>query len=311
VALCAAMAVTFLCAVLFARNKFLLEKTGIAWTFLALIPVLNIVPMMQFMAERFLYLPMIGFSLLYGSFVDRMERRSRGLALVLSAAVITLGGALSLTRSQVWKNEQTLYAATAADSHYQAIRPYYNFVSSLIDSAHYSQALVHARRLWMLTQGSAVVSNGRKADVARMFGIAQFNAGDQDSGVALLQDAVALDHANHANSIYLGIAFRKKERFDSALSVFERGSASFPSIPAFDYNRGLTLLLMKRLPDASLAFSKSIAIDSSFLMAYRALMNLQLDAGDTALSFQTYRRASLRWPDLRFHVMPNQPGTRQ
>jgi hypothetical protein len=227
VALCAIMALVFLCAVLFAGRKFLLEKTGLAWTFLALIPVLNIVPMMQFMAERFLYLPMIGFSLLCGSLVDRMEHRTLGLALVLSAAVITAGGVLSLNRAQVWKNEQTLYAATAADSHYRAIRPYYNYVSSLIDSAHYGEALVHARRLWTQTRGNAVVPQGRKADVARMFGIAQFNAGDPDSGIALLQAATALDPANHANSIYLGLAFREKNRLDSA-RAYQRAKRRWP-----------------------------------------------------------------------------------
>src|SRR6185369_12192638 len=107
----------------------------------------NIIPMMQFMAERFLYLPMAGFCLAAGSLVGRLEEKNPKPALALSLLAILGAGALTINRIPAWKNDRTLYAVTAKDSGYRAVRPYYNYLSALVDEGAYAQALPHARKI--------------------------------------------------------------------------------------------------------------------------------------------------------------------
>jgi tetratricopeptide (TPR) repeat protein len=237
--------------------------------------------MMQFMAERFLYLPMVGFSLGCASVIARMEKANRSLAFWISIAVILGGGALTINRVQIWKNEKVLYEATAKDSDYKAIRPYYNFISALMDEGDYAKALPHARRIWQENSKSPVLTSTQKGDMARTLGMAYLNSGAPDSGLVMIRNAVELAPANRDNLQFLGITYSKMNYPDSALAVFRRGAIAFPTEPRFEYDKGVVLLQTKRIPEARIAFSKSLATDPSFQPANDALIQLQRLPGDS------------------------------
>jgi hypothetical protein len=83
---------------------------GLAWIGLFLLPVSNLVPMMQFMAERFLYLPMMGF-LLAASGVLLSFSRPRWVV-AGAATVIALWAGISLDRMTIWQDGLNLFVRT-------------------------------------------------------------------------------------------------------------------------------------------------------------------------------------------------------
>ena len=84
---------------------------GLMWVALFLLPVSNIVPMMQYMAERFLYLPSMGFLLaLGGAFLN--FPRLRVAAAVTGAAIIAVWAGASLERMGIWRDNLTLFVRT-------------------------------------------------------------------------------------------------------------------------------------------------------------------------------------------------------
>jgi tetratricopeptide (TPR) repeat protein len=80
---------------------------GLAWAGAFLLPVANLLPMMQYMAERFLYLPLAGWliALATGLAVLPWQAPLRALAL----AGLIAWGLVARERSWVWRDEYTLF----------------------------------------------------------------------------------------------------------------------------------------------------------------------------------------------------------
>jgi protein O-mannosyl-transferase len=278
---CSALILLLLASAIAVRKRFPLETFGAAWIAISLLPVLNIIPMMQFMAERFLYLPMVGFSLACGSLIARLEKNKRSLASALSMLLILGAGALTLNRIPIWRNEKAFFEATAEDSEYKAVRPYFNFISALLNNREFAKALPHARRLWRENADSPVLSLAQKADIAHMLGGAYLSTGRSDSGIAMLRQAVGILPGSSEHLQHLGIAYGNLRAYDSALAVFRRGALAFPAEPRFAFNSGLVLLEMRREAEAERAFLECQSQDPSFLPARDALSKLRRPPSDS------------------------------
>ncbi|HUD47389.1 MAG TPA: tetratricopeptide repeat protein [Candidatus Baltobacteraceae bacterium] len=104
----------FFCALsawLWRRPQWRLAAFGLVWTALFLLPVSNLVPMMQYMAERFLYLPLMGFLMALGGMFLNVSRVRAGLA-AAAAALIVIWTGTSLSRMGIWRDELTLFLGT-------------------------------------------------------------------------------------------------------------------------------------------------------------------------------------------------------
>jgi hypothetical protein len=97
---------------------------GIAWTLLALLPTSNfVVPSGILMAERTLFLPSVGVVIALGAAVPWIYARLRSpaaeaTAAVLAASLILAGGWKTFDRTQVWKNNDTLFNQALEDAPY-------------------------------------------------------------------------------------------------------------------------------------------------------------------------------------------------
>jgi protein O-mannosyl-transferase len=87
---------------------------GLLWLAFFLLPVSNLVPMMQYLAERFLYLPLIGWLLALGALLARAPRPRVGLG--AAAALLALWIPVALARERIWRDEVTLFARSSLDN---------------------------------------------------------------------------------------------------------------------------------------------------------------------------------------------------
>ncbi|AXA36728.1 TPR domain protein [Candidatus Sumerlaea chitinivorans] len=97
---------------------------GMAWFWIALLPVSNIIPTMQFLAERFLYLPLVGLAVTVAALLDQAwyaaaqsasPQKAKQVAIV-AATWLTLFVSLTSVRVHVWRDETILFATTYLDS---------------------------------------------------------------------------------------------------------------------------------------------------------------------------------------------------
>ncbi len=101
-----------------ARNRFQAASYFIIWFFVALLPIANIIPIQNIMAGRYLYFPMVGFSLLAAFFYGRLaDFKVQGVrqgfmkraAVLLSAGLILVYCAVSVLRTMAWKNNDVFF----------------------------------------------------------------------------------------------------------------------------------------------------------------------------------------------------------
>ena len=116
---------------------------GILWIVVTLLPVLNLVPIYELIAERFLYIPSIGFCLALGIALDAMFRRKgalRVVALGLTGLTVAVYLVLAMDRNADWRDEITLYTRTAEDSP-RAYMAHYNLGTIYLVQGEYDRAI--------------------------------------------------------------------------------------------------------------------------------------------------------------------------
>jgi len=84
---------------------------GILFVFVTLLPVMNIIPTMNFMAERFLYITSFSLSLVIAYLLSKfITEKNLKIILAVSAVVIITLTVLTIKRNAEWKDNNTLYS---------------------------------------------------------------------------------------------------------------------------------------------------------------------------------------------------------
>lgn len=87
------------------------------WFWAWLLPVSNIIPLPVYYADRYMYMPAIGFFVLFGLFVSWFGKRAGfKTAATVAAVVIIALGAAAFFRMDVWKNEVAFWEDTVKKS---------------------------------------------------------------------------------------------------------------------------------------------------------------------------------------------------
>lgn len=87
-----------------------LVSFGIGWFFILYLPVSNIFPVAYMVADRYMYMPIVGAAILFSSFCA--ELTGRRLWIVPCALLLVLGG-LSIVQNTYWHDEHTLWRHAA------------------------------------------------------------------------------------------------------------------------------------------------------------------------------------------------------
>jgi len=132
------------------RNKDL--SFGIFWFFIALLPVINIIPVKIFMAERFLYLPSIGFAvtlsaifyILYCKKIDSIHFKK--LLVTTQIILIIACSTLTFLRNKDWTDAAVLYGK-AIESYPDNFRARYNLAITYGKRGQEDKALTEMREV--------------------------------------------------------------------------------------------------------------------------------------------------------------------
>jgi tetratricopeptide (TPR) repeat protein len=112
------------------REAWRLAAFGIIWTGLFLAPVSNLIPMMQYMAERFLYLPLMGFLLALAALCLHLRRRR--MIAACAGLLILIWTVSSIDRLGIWHDEVKLFVETSL-AHPASWRPRENAVIAIFN----------------------------------------------------------------------------------------------------------------------------------------------------------------------------------
>jgi len=214
----------------FRKNAYL--SVGLLWIPVTLAPVLQLIPFHEIAADHFLYLPLVGASLVGGLGVSALSAKlQKKWVGVILGVIVLVGSGLVIARNGDWKNRKTLWEATyksAPDSYranvnlgltyYREGRPDEGLKLTMRAAELDPQQSVPLSNLggFYLTQGMSVRKEGNLAEARSL----------QEKAIRYFSSAIGLDPknpftlSNLANSYKeLGLILEEEGRPEEALEA--------------------------------------------------------------------------------------------
>jgi len=214
---------------------------GLLWLWIAFLPVLNIVPMTFFMAERLTYLPLIGLSMTVAAAARYLNGKYRSPALVWTAcgALLILFVLNIQARLPVWKSDIALWS-------YDAEKNPGNFLTRLRLAEVLRDAGDLSGSYSALDRALALATNtGERAVVSNEIGVLYATRNDFKKAERFFRDSIALNSENYLAFYNLGKVCALERDIKAARSYVSRSlelnpayaparelAASLPSAPS-------------------------------------------------------------------------------
>jgi Tetratricopeptide repeat len=198
------IALTFAGVIAWRKSGWELAGFGLLWTGLFLLPVSNLLPMLQYLAERFLYLPLIGWLIASAAIVSACRRQS--IIRMTAFVVIVLWAVTAWNRSWIWRDPVTLFVRSSQEGpHTQRVED--NAVSAIIH-------LPQVQRFFSSNETNTVRTSANIAD-----GSAVLNT---------LEQAYHLFPTNHVVLSYYGTSLALAGQPGKALPFLEKAAQLQP-----------------------------------------------------------------------------------
>ncbi len=286
-----------------ARRRAPRATAALVWMAVAWLPVSGVVPLTHPLADRYLYLPLVGFAWLVAEGMGALGRRDDRLAISGAAAVtmalLFAASALTVARHAAWSGELTLWR-TAVANEPASYRAHFNLGDALEKAGKLGEAEAAYRRALTLKPvfsyghynlGRLLYKTGRKTEAAEQFtsaladradfaeahnhlGVIFAERGEVDRARGEYEAALAADPSNANAMNNLGILSVRAGRSTEAERFFRRATTTNPYDPTGFANLGVLLAQLGRLPEAERAFRRALALNPSFGPARRGLAGL-------------------------------------
>lgn len=198
------------------RNSSPLLSFAVLWFFVALLPSCNLYTSQQnYMAERYLYLPSIGFFLLVGKSVVWISRKKEGkfFAVALMVGLSVFYACLTVRQNEYWREPVSFYTRTL---HYtpDSARAYNNLGNVYAETGRYEEAIALHRK--------AIVLRPHYAQAYYNLGNEYVEVGEKKLAVAAYKKATEInpDYAKAHNN--LGIVYGSLGKREEAIAQFQK-----------------------------------------------------------------------------------------
>jgi protein O-mannosyl-transferase len=281
---------------------------SLLWIGVTLLPVLNARWMAaNVLAERYLYLPSVGFCWFAGwagvRLWDRVQRADPGsrrlwkqVALIapLGLTAILLP-ALTIARNRVWRDDFTLYTRTLLSD------PDAHVIRSNLAAVYFDRhELEQAEREWK----TALAGKPDNVTTMDALGILYTQEGRYAEAEEMFKLAITTKPAWGTPYFNYGALLRKKGDLGGALQELCRGVELSPLNAAARFNYGDALLAAEHLDEAQVQYERAVDLEPS-LFALKGLANMYIKKRRNDLAEPVLRRTIADYPydsDSHFQI---------
>jgi Flp pilus assembly protein TadD len=230
-----------------------LAAFGGAWFGLALLPVSQVVPHHELMAEHFLYIPSVGFCLLIAGLLDPVlaEPRSARVLHGAAALVLALLSLRTVMRNSDWRDDLTLWRKTVQTAP-QSARARNNLGAAYLRRGELS-----------LAQAELEAATRIKPDFSTAhgnLGKLHLDRGALASAKTALETAITLRPHETIPRLWLGAVLLREGREAEAEAQFQSAMTSRRSAPYANNNLGVLLARQGRFEEAASAFREALRL---------------------------------------------------
>jgi hypothetical protein len=263
---------------------------GILFFLLTIAPVSNLLILIGApMAERFLYMPSLGFCLIVAFLIlkfikadgsannsGRISQLVAANKLLFSVTLILIGfySVKTFSRNGVWKNDITLFSSDVHTAD-QSARAHYNFGTVLLQQIYPKENDAHKKNIILdsaLTEFDKAVSiypNYPDALINR--GLIYKNKGNNKKGIENFMLAKKFSTRPRASLFYdLGDLYLQDGQNEKAVEEFDAGLSLNTAVFADVYtSKGVAFFRMKKYEEAIIEFQKAIELNPASALAFK------------------------------------------
>ncbi|RMF91025.1 MAG: tetratricopeptide repeat protein [Nitrospinota bacterium] len=273
----AAFGLAFWGSIWMLRKRKSLLAFSLAWIVVTLLPVLNLIPIGDYMAERFLYLPSVGFAWAGGyGLAQWYTWKRRGalswLAAGMALLVLVFYSTQTIRRNADWRDPIAFWTKTVQSAP-QSARAALLLSMAYYEQGYYTEAIPWYKR--------AVELDPTIQEEAPILGALYYRVGKLDEAIQAYQ--AALEFAPRSAKIYmmLGFIHREKQEYPEAVASFQKAIAlSSPATRPYYYLLlGITYQDQGRVDEALAAFQQAQSLAPQLSEVYPLLWKAYQDKG--------------------------------
>src|SRR3990170_2381778 len=253
----------------------------ISWFFITLLPVSNIIPIGNIMAERYLYIPIMGFSGIMGILIKNFDFKKPLVAICFTIVILILG-VMCINRNGIWRDELTLWYSTAIREPNSA-------------RAHHNIGVVHSAKGYYeyaeLEYKKTLEINPKDIEAHYNLGNAYERKGILDNAIKEYQDAIRYNpfYADGYNN--LGSIYKNKHLLDKAIEHYKKAIKCNPFSPHYYNNLGLAYHEKKLYKEAVTEFVRALKINSEMPVTHNHMGNTYKEMGNIKNALTEYKTA--------------------
>lgn len=287
--------------------------TGWMWYLGTLVPVIGIIQVgSQSLADRYMYVPMIGLLLVAAAPLQRLLERAAVKVLVATSAVICAFAALAWQQTALWKNSETLFtnAINIIGPHpflTNNLGVFYlnrgrpdlalpHFLRSIVGTSDYSRGYSNIA-LCMILNGSpakaipyleaTLATNPNHLNSRIIYGLALIRCDRAQEGLDVIESTLQTTtedqrSARASGSYYRGLALDALGRSEEGIREIEAALALNPTMAEAYNDLGTIYARLGNFTMALAATRRSVVISRDFPEALYNLGNLLSKTGDKA-----------------------------
>ncbi len=272
---------------------------GLFWLIAGLLPTSNLVPLFNPFAERYLYLPGIGFLIVVARYLSQI--RKIWLAAALVVFFVFLYGSISFRRNYDWKDDVSLWRKSISQLRFPTARACLGLGSGLARKKELKSAEIQLRKAIYLkpglTQAHLVLADvlsdlGKKKQAIRHYLIA-----------IKIEPDLAVAYHN------LAYTLEELGNFSAAINYYRKAVQLNPCYAQAYFNLGNLLGKQGLQKEAENAYRQALTIHPGYAQAYYNLGNLFLAQGRLSEAEWCYQQAVRYKPDYS-QAYNNLGGTR-
>ena len=248
-AIAAAAGLAAVCWALIDRSKRNTATFGIAWWFVFLVPVSHLlVPVQNYAADRYLFLPGLGLLLAFGVLLMKLPTTASA---PLSIAAVAVGCAWTLVQTPVWSSTERLYE--------NAVRVDPSNAGAWDELASLASDRGDLEQAWAYTRQGLARSPGDWQLLHRQ-GLLLASEGKLDAAIETMRRAASIPEAHKAYA-NLALLYLKRGDREDALRTAEEAVRLQPETSHNQRVLGIVTFELGQVARACRAFERAFALD--------------------------------------------------
>lgn len=201
------------------KKKYGEASFAILFFFVSLLPVMNLIPTMNFMAERFLYLSSFALSVIVSYvLVKYLNDKNHNLLITLFLLIVVVFGYLTYNRNLDWKNNETLYmTADGKDGSVLLV----NAGNMYANKKNFDEAEKRYRRAIEIRDNSVLAHHN--------LGLIFLVKGNIDSAEIKFKKGISIDSLAPDGYFQLANIYRQEGNLPDAISYLEKLQTIVPN----------------------------------------------------------------------------------